>query len=329
MSKLIIPLILVLAVFSWAGSAAAEEAEGGYAGAFLQVPVGARPTAMGGAYRSISSDGAGPLFNPAGLSGLTRPLFGSSYRVLKLDRKLGYVTGMFPIKNEAVLGVQWLYAGSGSVEARDTDGYLQGHEISQNSHQFTILFAKQFERWLGVGANISYLQSYFSEIDANSVGFDFGVILYVEQLFDREKRDKLPVRDIQIGLTVRDLAKKFRWNSEDYVKKYTTGGLATEQEDEVPIEFGLGASGRFFDRKLLLSTDLVKNSKQGPRFHAGAEYYLRKSFALRSGFSDGRITAGTGYLFEIKNHQLVVDYAFTTDKADEGSEHIFSFDLLF
>lgn len=328
MSKLIIPFILVLAVSSWGGSTAAEEAEGGYAGAFLQVPVGARPTAMGGAYRAISTDGAGPLFNPAGLSTLTRPLFGSSYRALQLDRKLGYVTALFPVKNEAVLGVQWLYAGSGSVEARDADGYLQGHEISQNNHQFTILFAKKFERWLGLGVNLSYLQSYLSELDANSVGFDFGVMIYVEQLIDREKRDQLPVKDIQIGLTIKDVAKNFRWNSEQYVNKFTTGGLATEQEDEVPIEFGLGLSGRFFNRMLLLSTDLVKNKDQGPRFHAGGEYYVRPKFALRTGFSDGRFTAGTGYLFQFRNHQMVIDYAFTTDEADEGSEHIFSFDLL-
>ncbi len=329
MSKLIIPFILVVAVSSWAGSAVAEEADGGYAGAFLQVPVGARPTAMGGAYRSISNDGAGPLFNPAGASSLERPLFGTSYRTMKLDRKLGYVTALFPVKNEAILGVQWLYAGSGSVEARDTDGYLQGHDISQNSHQFTILFAKKFERWLGVGANLSYLQSYLSDIDANSVGFDFGVMIYVEQLINREKRDKLAVRDIQIGLTIKDVAKKFRWNGEEYLAQHTTGGVPTEQEDKVPAEFGLGLSARFFDRKLLLSTDLVKNTKQGPRLHAGGEYYIMPVFALRSGFSDGRLTAGTGYLFKIRKHQLVIDYAFSTDKADEGSEHIFSFDLLF
>jgi hypothetical protein len=29
------------------------------------------------------------------------------------------------------------------------------------------------------------------------------------------------------------------------------------------------------------------------------------------------------------NRLLGIDYAFSTDKADEGSEHIFSFDLMF
>ena len=50
---------------------------------------------------------------------------------------------------------------------------------------------------------------------------------------------------------------------------------------------------------------------------------------LRAGYGDGRLAAGTGYLFAVGKHQLAIDYAFSTDKADEGSEHIFSFDLLF
>jgi len=50
---------------------------------------------------------------------------------------------------------------------------------------------------------------------------------------------------------------------------------------------------------------------------------------LRGGYSDKRLVAGTGYLFQIGKNALSVDYAFSTDKADEGAEHIFSFDLLF
>ena len=63
-------------------------------------------------------------------------------------------------------------------------------------------------------------------------------------------------------------------------------------------------------------------------FHAGAEYYLTKEFALRGGYGDGRFSTGTGYVFKLGKQQLAIDYAFSTDKADEGMEHIFSFDLL-
>ena len=91
----------------------------------------------------------------------------------------------------------------------------------------------------------------------------------------------------------------------------------------------LGASARFLNKKLLVASDVLKNEKQAAEFHAGAEYYLVPEFALRTGYGDGRFTAGTGYMFKFSGHFLAVDYAFSTDKADEGSEHIFSFDLLF
>ncbi|RKX26864.1 MAG: hypothetical protein DRP45_02410 [Candidatus Zixiibacteriota bacterium] len=324
-----IVLVTLFLIAAGCLSVHAAEADGGYAGAFLQVPAGARPTAMGGAYLAVSDDGAAPLFNPAGLANLQRPLFGTSYRVMQLDRVLGYATIAFPIQGQSALGVHWLYAGSGSVEARDSDGYPLGWDINQANHQFAIVFAKRFERYLALGTNICYLHSAMADMTAFSVGFDFGAILYVDQLVDRSKRDQMPVRDIKIGLTMKNISKRYKWHNGDYNSEHTANrNLDREIEDKVPLEIGIGVSARFLERKLLLASDLLKNLEQTPEFHAGAEYFLRPEFALRAGFSDGRMTAGTGYLFKIGKHLLAINYAFTTDKADEGSEHIFSFDLL-
>ncbi len=222
-----------------------------------------------------------------------------------------------------------MYAGSGSVEARDSDGDLMDHTIDQNSHQFTIIFAKRFKRFLSFGANISYMAEFMPEMDANTVGFDFGAMLHIENLFDRDRREELPVRDLQVGLVLRNFAKEFRWTSEKYYRLYTTDGIGTEQTDEIPIEFGLGGSGRLLDRKLLLATDIVKDAERGLEFRVGGEYYLTREFALRGGWGDGRFATGTGYVFKMGGQTLAIDYAFSTDKADEGMEHIFSFDLLF
>jgi hypothetical protein len=317
-------LLLALAGGSWAG-----EGDGGYAAPWLQVPAGARPTAMGGAYLAISDDGAAPLFNPAGLARLQRSMFSSSYRAMTLGRRLGYVTAVSPVRGRSTLGVHWLYAGSGSVEARDADGYLQGHDISLNAHHFTIVFAKLLTDYLAGGVNLSYVLIDMPELDANTVGFDFGMLLYIDQLFDREKRDQLPVQDMQVGIVARNFSKRFRFVSDKYNLSYTTSDIGTEQEDIVPIEFGLGVSGRILQRHLLLAADVRKNEKQNSEFHAGAEYFLTPEFMLRAGYSDKRLVAGTGYLFQIGKKALAIDYAFSTDKVDEGSEHIFSFDLLF
>lgn len=322
-------LIFLLTLVLTTPSLFAVEGNGGYANAFLQVPIGARPTSLGGAYIAVSDDAAGVLFNPAGHNSLVRPLLGLSYRAMQLDRKLGYVTGLIPVKNNSTIGLHYLYAGYGSVEARDGDGYLVGHEISMNNHQFSVTFAKRFEDYISAGVNVSYIHSAYTEIKGNTIGFDFGAMLYVDELVSREKRDQMPVQAITMGLVVRNITKTLRWNSELYTFKYSTDGLGAEQTDEFPIEVGVGGSARFFKRALLLSVDAVKNTKQefSPRF--GAEYQLIKELALRAGYGQDRLAAGAGFLFSIGARTLAVDYAFSPERVDEGSEHIFSFDFLF
>ena len=123
MTRYILSFLFLIALCT--ASVSAADGDGGYAGSYLQVPIGARPTAMGGAYIAVSNDGAGALYNPAGLCEIKKLMFSSSYRAMQLDRKLGYVGLMIPVEGDASIGLQWIYAGSGSVTARDPT-YLDG-----------------------------------------------------------------------------------------------------------------------------------------------------------------------------------------------------------
>jgi len=321
--------ILFVFVLVLISSGFAADGDGGNAGAFLQVPIGARPTAIGGAYIAVADDGAGPFFNPAGIANLKKNLFASSYRAMQLDRTLAYASILFPAKGNTALGVSWLYGGSGSVATRNNEGKLLGHDISQNNHDFSVIFAKRFEGFFSAGFRASYLHTTFAEMTAYTVSFDIGAMFYLDYLFDRETRDLMPIHDIKIGVVVRNLAAKYKWNNQKYYLQYSDYVLGSNQDDKVPFELGLGSSARFLNRKLLLAADIIINEKENAAFHGGGEYFVSPEFALRTGFSDGRFTAGSGYLFNLKNYALAIDYAFSTDKADEGSEHIFSFDFLF
>ncbi len=310
-------------------SAYAGDENGGYAASFLEIPIGARAAAMGGAYMGISDDGAGLLYNPAGLANMKKKLFTTSYRAMKLDRSLAYISILFPTQGNSVLGVNWLYAGSGSVEARNSLGQLSGHDVSFNSHDFGILFAKRFENYLSAGLKINYFQSNFTEINSGTVGIDFGIMIYFDQFVDREKRDQMPVQNIQLGVAVKNIGARFVWSNGNYVRRYFGATQAREQVDNVPTEFAIGGAASFLNKTLNLAVDLLKHNKSHIRFHSGAEYLVDKKFAIRAGLSDGSFTAGTGYLFKLGGNTLAIDYAFSTDKAGEGEEHIFSFDILF
>ncbi len=306
-----------------AGLAAADDEDGGYAGAFLRVPLQPRAAAMGGAYIGLSDDAAGQLFNPAGLTGVTKLDFSSAYRVMKLDRKLGYVSFVIPTNLESAIGINWTYASSGSVERRSNSGYLQGGSLSSDDHAFSVTFAKQFLPFLGTGARLVYLYKKFDDISGNSIGINLGIMISVDSLFEYGSMEERPINDIKVGIVAQNLAAKYSWNQESV-------GLDTDTDDAVPVEMGLGISFHTLNRTLLIAMDGRKNDKQAFVFRAGAEYPVHDRVDLRAGFDDGILTAGLGFHWPVNPGTMVnIDYAFSTDRADEGSEHIFGLSIRF
>ncbi|MFH2049266.1 MAG: PorV/PorQ family protein [bacterium] len=318
-------LILVIGF----GTVFAEDGDGGYAASYFQIPIGARPTAMGGAYIAVANDGAGPLFNPAGIATLQRKMFATSFRTMGLGRKLGYVTFMAPARDKAAIGVNWHYFSAGDIETRDYNGRLDGYNIGYTAHDWSIIFAKRFEDYMSLGMRAGYIYNRFAQMSSFSVGLDLGAMFYFLRSYDFDYPDERFLQDLQIGVVLRNMAGNLRWNSQELDPNLSGSSGSVEQVDRIPFEVGVGFSGRFLKRKLLLATDIIKNEKQNIRLHSGAEYFVSSEFALRTGYSDGRFTAGTGYIFKINAWVMAVDYAFSTDKAGEGSEHIFSFDILF
>lgn len=309
--------VILLSSSSWA-----ESENGGYAGAFLKLAVEARPAGMGGAYIAVSDDPAGQLHNPAGIQSITEKVFTSSYRAMKLDRKLGFLSVVLPTRLESALGLSWLYAGYGDVDARDGSGYRTGEVISSNEHAFGVSFAKRFIPFLGLGTKLNYYHKSHAGYKSNSIGINLGAIIYVDSLFRYGTMEDKFITDISAGLVVNNIVAKYPWDSEG-------GGLTASKDDKFPTVIGLGVSCRSFGRKLLVAFDAEKNLKQNLLVRFGGEYDYRDRLLLRGGLNDGIITAGAGFRFILSRLAFTIDYAFSDDRVGEGDDHIITFNAYF
>lgn len=319
MKRIAVFMILCL-VFSQI--AAAETEDGGYAGAFLKLAVQARPAGMGGAYIGVSDDAAGQLFNPAGAPAVQTKTIASSYRVMDLGRKLGFVSFMLPTRGASGLGLSWLYAGYGEVDTRNSSGQKLGGTISSSENDFGLTFGKQFAPFLGVGTKLNYYYKRLSDLSATSIGINMGIMISIDSLFQYGSMEGKPITDIKAGLVFSHLAANYSWSDKN-------AGLAATQDDKFPNLLGLGVSCRAIDRKLLVALDLEKNFKQALVSRFGAEYDFRNRLLLRGGLNEGAVTAGMGYTFALKKATLCFNYAFSAERTDEGSDHIISLDLKF
>ncbi len=291
----------------------ATTGDGGYSAAFSRMGLGARALGMGGAFVAVADDGFASSFNPAGLVQLKRPTFSASYRFMSLGRKLSYVSYQQPIKGGAAVGLYWINSGVGDVETRDYEGRVTG-ELSNHENLVNFNFAKRIIELFSVGLNIKYSQSNLSVLDANTVGFDLGVLFG-------------PYQKFRIGVTADNIGMKYSWTSGKYWQEFDQVG--TDTEDDFPLNFKLGASYLLLKDKLLVSAQMDKNDKQKTRLHFGGEFWGVKYLAGRLGYKDGSFTFGLGVNYKVKTITLGLDYAFISSQVGTNSDNLVSMGIEF
>ncbi|MEJ2052065.1 MAG: hypothetical protein P8Y60_19910, partial [Calditrichota bacterium] len=114
--KYIVPTFTILIIFLGISPVFAE-GNGGYAGAYLRLGLGARAIAMGNAQVATADNGFGFYYNPAALPYLQKLSANFSYSFLSLDRRFAYVGLSTPIKPEAGLSIGWIFSGVGDLKS--------------------------------------------------------------------------------------------------------------------------------------------------------------------------------------------------------------------
>ena len=289
--------LIILVLLISVGSGRAGSGQAGAAGAYLRMGIGARPLGMGGCFVAICDDAYATYWNPAGLTQIKGHQIGSMYAIMTLDRKYNFLNYAQGFGKNWGLGISWVNFGIGDIEERDARGNLIG-EFEDSENAYYLSLAKGFGEKFSLGANIKYLTHQLLNNRATGFGFDAGVLFK-------------PTDIISLGLTLQDIGSKVKWDTE------------SGHEDEFPLNIRGGAALRLLKDKLLLATDLEKNETQPMKFHAGAEYWITKAFAVRAGYDDEELTAGAS--FKISHFRL--DYGYCADKLKEGDTHRIS--LLF
>ncbi|HVP36250.1 MAG TPA: PorV/PorQ family protein [Terriglobales bacterium] len=280
--------------------------DGGYPGAFSRMGLGARALGMGGAFVAVADDGFASAFNPAGLVQLKKHTFNASYRFMSLDRELSYVSYQQPIKGAAGVGLYWINSGVGNVETRDYEGKVTG-ELDNNENLVNFNFAKKIIGQFSAGLNIKYTQSKLANIDANTVGFDLGVLFG-------------PYQKLRFGLAVDNIGMKYSWNSGKYWQEFDQ--LGTDTNDDFPLNFKFGGSYLLLKDKLLLSAQVDKSDMQSARPHFGVEYQGIKYLAGRLGYNDGSFTFGLGINYTVKSITFGLDYAFISSQVGTDADNL-------
>lgn len=131
-------LLLSMPSFAQSGSNSA---------AFLDIPIGGRPAALGGAYSALASDAYAPVWNPAGLPRVGRSQVAATHLFYLQDMSSDYFSVVVPFKGRHGFGVSTQFLRSGDIPATDSLGRPIG-AVRANYSAFTLAYGLTLNsRW--------------------------------------------------------------------------------------------------------------------------------------------------------------------------------------
>ena len=282
---------------------------GGYAGAFLRMPVDARAAALGNSVGGILNDLTGVYENPANIAFLKGKQFISSFQFLSLDRShstFGIGTNLPPAAGMSVI---WIHAGVDEIEGRNsTNNFTQMYNTSQDAI-YTIFGIKISEK-ISLGATAKILFDKLPGATSSGFGMDFGITI-------------IPVKNLIIGLVAKDISGNVKWNTGDlYIYQM-------QKEDKIPQLYNFNISYDYKEKILL--TGAFKGSQTiNPTYHYGIELNLIPHFIIRGGLDDKMPAIGIGTEYNAFNNiSMRIDYAFLFGRYEEGVSHAFTWNIRF
>ncbi|EHO39830.1 hypothetical protein Calab_0181 [Caldithrix abyssi DSM 13497] len=301
-------LILLVSVFMMLqGNRLLAESNGGYAGAFMRLGLGARHLALGNSSVAAPVDAFSFYYNPALSAFHEKRMFTLSHRFMSLDRRFDFIGFASKIPPGAGFSLGWIHSGVGDIQGYNMIGEQTG-TIDHNLNAIYFNFARVFAGKFAVGLTIKHMREDLNfgadSYNASGWGWDFGAAYRFNQ-------------KLTVAASLRDVGSKLTANTE---KLFEFGGTTVFT---FPKIWSVGATYLTPLPWLRVNYAFVGTEHENGQ-HLGLEATYRNILALRFGYNKDQLTFGAGMGFKLWKFFTTLDYAFVPSVVDEGASHVFS-----
>jgi hypothetical protein len=290
-------LLLLMAAVSFPSKLPAAAGKDG--AAFLNIPVGARPAALGASYTSLADDAYAATWNPAGLGDLKSTEFSAQHLSYLDTMHYEYMSLALP----SGFGASVQYLGSGDIEKRDEFNAVQG-DFSNSFASYNLAYGHAFSDQLSLGLTGKMIHAKLDSVSAKAFAADFGGLMR-------------PRGNLSLAVTLTNVGSKLKF---------------LETGDSLPTTLRAGVSFKPATQWLMTAEGAYRKSGVAS-FHTGVEWRPISMLSLRSGFRTDTVKelsplAGvtTGMGLHVWGHELA--YAWLP-YGDLGTTHYVSLVMKF
>lgn len=289
----------------------------GTAGAqFLQIPVGARATAMGGAVVGHISDPTSLFWNPAGIVGVPSGSLFAGYTSWWATIGLSHAAFVYSVADVGSFGVSATMLGMDPMDVTTEllpDG--TGETFEAKDLMVGLSYARRLTDDFSVGVTAKYVYQQIWRESASGIAFDVGT------------QYRIGVGDLTLAMAMTNFGADMQMDGQDLEIKYDASGDAPNnrlspaklesEEYPLPLHFQVGLSMTVVDLEevgVLLAVDVTHPNDNRERVNLGTEVRVLQYLFLRGGY---RInydiesgTMGAGVRVPVGDLRVNFDYAY-------------------
>lgn len=328
MRKIKILALLILIT----GLSFAQTKVGSTAAAFLNIGVGSRPIAMGGAFAATANDITSLYWNPAGISRITGNEAFFAHTKWFADITYNWVGTALNMGDLGAVGLSLTYLDYGKMEVtslREPDG--TGEMFSAKDYSLAITYAYSLTDRFSIGGNLKYVNESIWNSSASALAVDLG-ILFNSDLYGLRMAATITNFGTDMRMDGKDLYVLHDINPNIYGNNEQI--LATLKTDDfpLPLTFRVGVAMDVLtteEHRLTLGVDALHPNDNSEALNVGAEYVFENMIAVRGGYkslfltnSEEGLTLGVGLMYEFfPGLGVSLDYAYQDFGMLKNTQH--------
>lgn len=289
------------------------------AAAFLNIQVGARGMAMGGAFVASANDATALYWNPAGIARMPKGEATVMHTNWLAGTDFDFGAVVIPV-GFGVIGASITSLTTGDMEVRTVEMPEGTGEIfSANDIAAGLSFATNLTDRFSIGFTAKLIRSSIFNETANSFAIDIGTMFTTE------------LNGMRIGVSLLNLGTDMKLSGRDLILLVDPAPLKDGSNDRIvsnlqtdsfslPLMLRVGVAMDFLkteNSQLTIAVDGTNPSDGDEGVNFGAEYSWHNSVFLRGGYqswlvddSEGGLTLGGGLRFKLLDESsLKFDYA--------------------
>ena len=284
---------------------------------FLEIPVGAEPTALAGAYVGLSDDASAPFWNPAGLNEIKTNAAHFSYMRWFEQFDFNAFSAAFNLGEIGVIGVHGILFSMDDMEiTTEFEPNGTGRFFSAQDLAIGISYAKNLTDRFAFGITAKYVEQTIWNESASGIAFDVGT------------KYKLDFQNLTIAMSMRNFGADLKFDGDDLIvvhdlseelpqNRLTNARLETSGY-QLPLSFQVGIGMDLYTSDFISirgGLDAIHPNDNNERIHVGTEVAVYNRLFLRGGYKynydDEDFTFGAGVAIPVESTSIKFDYAYS------------------